>query len=93
MDHLIHDDEEASTSVQSRKRQKIEDSETQGDHRGEDDDTPELHAIIGQTDEEPSDGHWSSNACRSLLLLFPGSRIGKARRYDGAKRAEGEPDL
>ena len=61
MNTLIHEDNQASSTIQRRKRQEIEDSETERDHRHHDDDTTYLDAMISQTHEDTPDGDRSTD--------------------------------
>lgn len=48
MNRLIDEDDKASTTIESWKWEEVEDSETEGYHRREDDDAPNLHTIISK---------------------------------------------
>lgn len=48
MNRLIDEDDEASATIESWKWEEVEDSETEGYHRREDDDAPNLHTIISE---------------------------------------------
>lgn len=93
MDSLIDNDDEASSTVESWKWEEIKNSETQRNHRREDNETPNLHTIVSKSDKDSTDSHWATDSSNGFFFLFSRRMRRKTRRDNRSKCTEREANL
>lgn len=88
MNRLIDENDETSATIERWKWEEIEDSETEGYHRREDNKTPNLYTIVSQSDEDPTNSDRTTDTSDGFFFLLTRRISRKTGGDNGAKCTE-----